>query len=49
MKDKEKTEVTPTTEGMVDLMLNILENPKMSKEDKTLARNELKRRINAAS
>ena len=29
--------------GMVDLLLNILENPKGAKEDKQLARGELRR------
>ena len=43
-KVKDKTaEVQPS--GLVDLLLNILENTKSGKEDKLLARNELKRMI----
>jgi len=52
MKDKQEEKVDQAkvpSEGMVDLMLNILENPRMSKEDKALARNEIKHRIDAAS
>ena len=49
MKDKEEVQVQPTSTGMVDLLLNILENPKSSKEDKLLSRNELKRMINTTS
>ena len=47
-KLKEKEVETHST-GMVDLLLNILENSKSSKEDKTLARNEVKRMINSNS
>ncbi|UXX80895.1 hypothetical protein N7E81_07250 [Reichenbachiella carrageenanivorans] len=51
MNDKKeiKSNATQASGGMVDLLLNILENSKSSKEDKTLSRNELKRMINATA
>ena len=46
-KTKDKTQEAQPS-GMVDLLLNILENSKSGKEDKLLARNELKRMISNA-
>ena len=44
-KMQNKPEVKEAGNPMVDLLLNILENGKSSKEDKGLARAELKRLI----
>lgn len=51
MNDKKeiKSNVEPASGGMVDLLLNILENSKSSKEDKALSRAELKRMIATAA
>jgi hypothetical protein len=48
-KIQNKLEVKEASNPMVDLLLNILENGKSSKEDKGLARAELKRMIAMAS
>jgi len=47
-KIKDKSPETQSKD-MVDLLLNILENSKCSKEDKGLARVEIKRMIKANS
>tara|TARA_R110001606_G_scaffold398995_1_gene579841 strand:- start:348 stop:503 length:156 start_codon:yes stop_codon:yes gene_type:complete len=45
MEKNAEKKPTVNSGGMVDLLLNILENSKSSKEDKGLARGELKRLI----
>ncbi|MDW3208925.1 hypothetical protein SAMN04488029_2701 [Reichenbachiella faecimaris] len=51
MNDKKENKSVEQTasNGMVDLLLNILENSKSSKEDKALSRAELKRMIATAA
>lgn len=46
--ETKKVKLEGQSKGMVDLLLNILENSRSSKEDKTLARDEVKRMIKLA-